>query len=182
MRQHSYKAEAIVLSRRNFGEADKILTVLTKHQGKLRAIAKGIRRPASRKRGSLELFNGVVIFLAKGRNLDIITEAQTKDSFSGWRKDLLRVGIAYHLVEVVNKLTREDQEVKRVYELLYSAFLRLETVDFWKIHELVVNFKKEILEDLGFMASGRSVGNLDSYIEELSQSKLRTIRFLRTLR
>jgi len=77
----SYKTEGIVLKRINYGEADRILTIYTKRHGKIRAIAKGVRKLTSRKAGSLELFNNVVLFLVKGKNLDIITEAQTVDLF-----------------------------------------------------------------------------------------------------
>lgn len=181
MRERSYKTEAIILARRNVGEADRILTVFSKYHGKLRVVAKGVRRLTSRKRGSLELFNRVVIFLAKGKSLDIITEAETKDNFNQWRGDLLRVGIAYHLAEVVSKLTREGQEHKKVYELLHNAYSELENIDFWALYNFITNFKKQVLGDLGFWGHGKEMGDVDFYIEELIQSKLRTRRFLKSL-
>lgn len=84
----TYKTEGIILKRINLGEADKIITLYSRHYGKIRCIAKGIRNITSRKGGNLELFNRVAIFLAKGKNLDIITEVQLLDSFSGFRQDL----------------------------------------------------------------------------------------------
>lgn len=181
MEKKSYKTEAIILARRNVGEADRILTVFSKYYGKLRVVAKGVRRLTSRKRGSLELFNIVVIFLVKGKSLDIITEAETKDNFNQWKGDLLKVGIAYHLAEVVNKLTREEQEHKKVYELLHKAYSELENIDFWALHNFITNFKKQVLGELGFWGQGKEMGNVDFYIEELIQSKLRTRRFLKSL-
>jgi len=62
----SYKAEGIILKRINFSEADKILTIFTKRHGKVRAIAKGVRRLTSRKAGSVELFNQAGLFLLEG--------------------------------------------------------------------------------------------------------------------
>lgn len=180
MTTRSYKTEAIILARRNFGEADKILTLLTKYHGKLLVIAKGVRRPTSRKRGSLELFNQVTLFLVKGKNLDIVTEAETKKNFDAWRGDLLKVGVAYHLSEIINKLTREGQEVKHVYELASDAFSDLHSVEFWKLHEFISNFKKNILTSLGFLDGSGGRKDLDSYIEDLTQSKLKTRRFLRS--
>lgn len=175
----SYKTEGIILARRNFGEADKILTIFTRYHGKIRVIAKGVRRTTSRKRGSLELFNSVSIFLVKGKTFDIITEAEVSDGFRAWRGDLLRVGIAYHLAEVVNKLTREGQEAKEVYQLLIESYTGLSNKDL-DVTSFVDGFKKKALTVLGFLAAGHGVVNLDHYIEELSQSKLKTSRFLKS--
>ena len=177
----TYKTEAIILARRNIGEADRILIIFSKHYGKLHVIAKGVRRLTSRKRGSLELFNNVVLFLAKGKTFDIITETEIKNNFKDWRKDLLKVGIAYHLAEVVNKLTREGQEHRKVYELLLNAFSELHQVDYWGLHYFTSEFKSQVLQELGFLPRGHKKTDLDSYIEELTQSKLRTKRFLKSL-
>lgn len=178
---HTYKTEGIILGRKNFGEADRLLTILTPRYGKVCVIAKGIRRPMSRKRSQLELFNEVTLFLAKGRNLDIITEAEVKNDFKAWRKDLLKVGVAYHLSEVVEKLTREGEELPRVYSLLLNAFTYLDSVGYWQLHEWITYFKEELLSDLGFLSGKKDVGDLDMYIEQLTQSKLKTKRFLKTL-
>lgn len=178
---HTYKTEGIILSRKNIGEADRLLTILTKQHGKIRVIAKGVRRPMSRKRSHLELFNQVNLFLAKGRNLDIITEAEAKNDFKLWRKDLLRIGMAYHLSEVVEKLTREGEELPQVYKLLSDALLNLDRISYWQLHEYSLHFKEELLRDLGFLTGKKDVGDLDMYIEQLTQSRLKTKRFLKTL-
>ena len=81
---HSFKTEGIILKRMNYGEADRILTIYTLHHGKIRAMAKGVRKLQSRKAGSLELFNHSVLFLIKGKNLDLVTEAQTIDLFKSF--------------------------------------------------------------------------------------------------
>lgn len=181
MKGKTYKTEGIILARRNIGEADRLLTVFSKHHGKLRVIAKGVRKPTSRKRGSLELFNHTTLFLAKGKTLDIITEAEVRHNFNSWRRDLLKVGVAYHFAEIVSKLTREGQEIRRVHELLVDAFSRLNDIEYWHLHSFITEFKKQVLTELGFLSSGRPHDNLDSYIEELTQSKLKTRRFLRSL-
>lgn len=181
MEKRTYATEGIILARRNIGEADRLLTVFTKHYGKLRVVAKGVRRPTSRKRGSLELFNQVKLFLAKGKTFDIITEAEVKNNFNQWRKNLLRVGVAYHLAEVVNKLTQENQEHKRVYELLFMAYNRLNDFDYPCLNTYISAFKKAVLTDLGFLSAARVISDYDAYIEELIQGHLRTKRFLRSL-
>jgi len=70
-----FKTEGIVLKRRNFGEADRILTVFTKDRGKISVLAKGVRRITSRRAGNVELLNRVSIFLHQTRGMPILTEA-----------------------------------------------------------------------------------------------------------
>lgn len=109
-RQRLYKTEAVVLRRSDFGEADRLLTLYTPNRGKLRAIAKGIRRPTSRKAGHLELFCHSRVLIAKGRNLDIITQAEAIDYHLALREDLERLARAYCLAELVDRLTPEEGE------------------------------------------------------------------------
>ncbi|KKR32290.1 MAG: repair protein RecO protein, partial [Candidatus Gottesmanbacteria bacterium GW2011_GWC2_39_8] len=84
----TYKTEGIILRRINFGEADRLITIFSKHYGKQKVLGKGVRKIKSRRAPHLELFNRSVIFLHRGKNFDIITEAQTINSFSDLRKDL----------------------------------------------------------------------------------------------
>lgn len=144
----SYKTEAIVLKRINFGEADRLVTVFSKLNGKQKLVAKGIRKITSRKKGHLELFTQVQLQVAKGKNLDLITEAATINSFPKLRHNLNRVRIAYLLAELVDQLTAENQEQIGVYQLLVSAFSSLNSASASK--DFIVNFEKELLTQLGF--------------------------------
>lgn len=171
------------MARKNYGEADRLLTVFSKHYGKLRVIAKGIRRPTSRKKSSLELFSHTRLFLAKGKALDIITDAEVKHNFSAWRKDLTRVGVAYHLSELVTRLSPEHQEHKEVFELLLASFQKLSDIDYWNLYSFIQSFKIRLLEELGFLERGKpGPKNLDFYIEDLINGELRTKRFLKVLK
>ncbi len=181
MNNRTYATEGIILARRNIGEADRLLTIYTKHYGKLKVVAKGIRRTTSRKRGSLELFTQVKMFAVRGKTFDILTEVEVKDNFNQWRADLLRVGVAYHLTEVINRLTQEGQEHRKVYELLFTAFNRLNDFEYVKLPIFISAFKKAVLTELGFLNEDRGKTDYDSYIEELIQGSLRTKRFLRSL-
>src|SRR5437660_1481476 len=78
-----YKTEAIVLRQQALGEADRIVTLFTREYGKLRAAAKGIRRPASRLGGRLEPFTHARLLLARGRTLDVIAQAEIVGAFAG---------------------------------------------------------------------------------------------------
>ncbi len=88
MKPHLYRTEAVVLDRKDFGEADRLLTLYTPGTGKLRAIAKGARRTTSRLSGHIELFTHTELLLAAGRNLDIITQSQLIHSHERLREDL----------------------------------------------------------------------------------------------
>jgi DNA repair protein RecO (recombination protein O) len=81
MNPRSYTSEGIVLARKNYGEADRIISVFSKDKGRIAFIAKGTRRPKSRKRGHIEIFNRVKFQAVTGRGLDIITEAEVIDDF-----------------------------------------------------------------------------------------------------
>jgi len=116
-----YRCEAIVLSRMDFGEADRILTLYSRQLGKLRVIAKGARRPLSRLGPYLEYFSRVQLMLARGRELDVVTGAETIDAHLGIRGDLDAYGHASHMVEILNRLTEDRQENAAVFDLLGSS-------------------------------------------------------------
>ncbi len=124
-----YRTEAIVLRRSELGEADRVLTIYTPQWGKLRTIAKGVRRPASKLRGHLELFTRAKLLLARGRNLDVITGAETSEAYHGLRDEhpgaLERIGIAYYLVELLDQFTEEAQENRALWDLVTAALRAL---------------------------------------------------------
>ena len=88
-----YVTEAIVLSRFDYGEADRILTLMTPSGGKIKAIAKGIRRPTSRIGGSVEPFAELRLALAHGRTFDVITQVSVVHAWLHMRDDLVSFGI-----------------------------------------------------------------------------------------
>lgn len=177
----NYKAEGIILKRTNFGEADRILTIYTKQYGKLRVLAKGVRKINSRRGGNLELFNHVAILVSSGRNLDVLIEVQLIDSFSSWRKNLKAVGVAYYFCELVDKLTAEGQEHLNVFELLLAY---LGKVNDGKFSDLVVNFERSLLKDLGFgvpQELENSKKSLKGYIEEITEKTINSPKVIREI-
>jgi len=117
-RERIYRTEAVILRRSDFGEADRLLTVYTPYLGKVRLLAKGIRKPSSRKAGHLELFTRTQLLIARGRNLDIITQAETLDSYQALRQDLWRMSHAYYVAELVDSFAAEHAENRALYALL----------------------------------------------------------------
>ena len=120
-RERIYRTEAVILNRTDFGEADRLLIFFTPHRGKLRAVAKGARKPSSRKSGHLELFSHSRLMLAKGRNLDIITQAETVEPFLPLRKDLLRTTYAYYAAELTDRFVGDQDENRPVFDLLLAV-------------------------------------------------------------
>jgi len=117
-RERTYRTEAIVLRRKDIGEADRILTLLTPERGKVRVVAKGIRKPRSRKAGHLELFTRTNLLIATGRDLGIVTQAQAVNVHRPLREDLLRHAYASYAVELMDRFTPEQQESPELYHLL----------------------------------------------------------------
>ncbi|MFQ5943056.1 MAG: DNA repair protein RecO [Anaerolineales bacterium] len=125
-RSRLYRIEAIILRRQDLGEADRIVTLFTPAHGKLRAIAKGVRRPSSRKAGHVEPFTRSNLLVAKGRELDIITQAETIDAYPALRQNLDRLGQAAYVVELVDRFGVEESESQALYQLTTSTLERLD--------------------------------------------------------
>jgi DNA repair protein RecO (recombination protein O) len=121
-RERVYRTEAIVLRRTDFGEADRLLTAFTPNRGKLRLVAKGARKPSSRKSGHVELFSHGQFMVAVGRDLDIVTQAETLEPFLPLREDLLRTTYAYYVAELADAFTAERDENRPLFDLLKDAF------------------------------------------------------------
>ena len=120
-RERTYRTEAIVIRRSDFGEADRLLTLFSRDRGKKRSIAKGARKPQSRKTGHVELFMRSKFLVAEGRDLDIITQAEMVAAYARLRDDLVRATYAAYAVELLDRFTVEDDPHPDIYELLVSA-------------------------------------------------------------
>ncbi|UCG83372.1 MAG: DNA repair protein RecO [Dehalococcoidia bacterium] len=147
-RPRVYKTEAVVLKRTNLGEADSIITLYTANLGKIRAVAKGVRRPKSKLGGHLDLITRSALLLAQGQNLDIITQSQSIESFLPLKSDLVRIGCAMYIAELLDQFTAEHVENYPVYRLLSDDLLWLcEARD----PDLVLrHFEIQLLSHLGY--------------------------------
>ncbi len=117
-----YVTDAIVLSRFDLGEADRVLTLITPEHGKLKAIAKGIRRPTSRLGGSLEPFAELNIALARGRTFDVVTEVRVGHAWLRLRDSLESAATAWYLAEMADRSMEERHEARALYALLRRAY------------------------------------------------------------
>ncbi|MXX18105.1 MAG: DNA repair protein RecO [Dehalococcoidia bacterium] len=125
-RPRVYRAEGVILRRRNLGEADSILTVFSGNEGKFEAIARGVRKARSRMRGHLEPLTRSRVLVAQGRNLDVFTQAETVDAYRRLREDLDASAEALYCLELVDRFTEEREPLPELYALLLEALSLLE--------------------------------------------------------
>jgi len=124
-----YRTDAIILRRFNTGEADRILTVFTPKLGKLRLTAKGSRKITSRKAGHIELFMLTDMLVARGRTLDVITQAEALQTFPAIREDLDKTSQSYYLAELIDGFTEEGDINTPLFELILFTFTHLNHLD-----------------------------------------------------
>jgi DNA repair protein RecO (recombination protein O) len=121
-----YQTPAIVLSRFELGEADRVLTLLTPHDGKLKAIAKGVRRPKSRIGGAVEPFAELHLVLARGRTFDVVTQASVGHAWLRLRDGLEATATAWYMGELAERAVEERANAYPVYALLRRVFQLLD--------------------------------------------------------
>jgi DNA repair protein RecO (recombination protein O) len=122
-----YRDSAVALRVTKLGEADRIVTLMSRRNGRIRAVAKGVRRTRSRFGSRLEPFSHVDLLLYAGRSLDIVTQAETLDPFGPViASDYRRYTAATAIVETVERMTSEEREPSlRLYLMLVSALRAL---------------------------------------------------------
>lgn len=120
-----YKDEGIVLKSIKLGEADRIVTIYTRENGKVRAVAKGVRKTKSRFGGRLEPFTRVQLLIYRGRNLDTITSADILEPFPSLTKDYTRIASAAAMVELIEKITPDRESSGPTYSLLLGGLQSL---------------------------------------------------------
>lgn len=203
-RERVYRTEAIVLRRTDFGEADRLLTVFTPHRGKLRLVAKGARKPTSRKSGHVELFSHGQFLVAVGRELDILTQAETLEPYLALREDLLRTTYAYYVAELADAFAAEQDENRPLFDLLKDAFGWLCTAEdlalvarYFELHLLgLVGYqpqlficgmcKVQLKPEINYLSAAdgsvvcRQCGHDRMGTTEISVNALKVMRFLQT--
>jgi DNA repair protein RecO (recombination protein O) len=124
--QRSYSTDAIILKHTDLGEADRVLTIFTPYKGKIRALAKGSRRPGSKKAGHLELLCASQLQLAVARTFDIVTQAQAKENFFHLRNELWHMTCGFYLAELVDRFVEDNVQQQNVYTLLLHTLRALD--------------------------------------------------------
>lgn len=177
----SFKTEGIVIRRRNYNEADRIITVFSKRNGKISIKASGVRRITSRRSPHIELLNYSVFSLHQGKNMPVLTEVESLENFSLLKKDLKRVGLAYHVCELIDGLCAENQENPHVFNLLQNTLKKLSNEK--DLSNLIYKFEIELLTLLGFHTPTTAAIKIDTQavIESILERKLKTRQMLHQL-
>lgn len=143
-----YQTEGIVLHQFDLGEADKIITFYTRERGKVKAVAKGVRRPRSTQAGSTQPFTYADLLIYKGRNLDKLNQVNTKETFSELHTDLLKISYGTYVLELVRELTIEDDPNEGMFLLLLKTlYLLVQETDLELIRRI---FELRAMSLMGF--------------------------------
>jgi DNA repair protein RecO (recombination protein O) len=174
MTPRSYSEEGVVLARRSYGEADRIISVYTKNRGRVSLMAKGIRKPSSRKRGHLEVFSHIKFQATSNRELGLITEAETVENFPEIRKSLPKSSLAYYFLEVVGKITHEGESYSDLFDFLLEYLNRIEKEN--QLKKIRLDFIAGILTLMGYWPKNKKLINHDEKLEEVIERSLSSLR------
>ena len=204
MSERLYRTDAIILRRSDFGEADRLITVFTPERGKLRLLAKGVRKTTSRKAGHVELFMLTDMLIAQGRTWDIISQAEIVEPYRDLREDLDKTSHAYYLAELVDRFTEEHDANAPLFELMAVTLAHLSHTDnlfialrYFELHLLSLtgfqpqlhfcvacNEALEPVENYFHFADGGALcpehGRVRPHAEPIPLPVLKVLRFLQT--
>lgn len=170
MKLRSYASEAIVIKRRNYKEADRIISLYTSNFGKVSVLAKGVRKPKSKKRGGLEVFSHIKFSAGKAKFLDIITEVEVINLYSKIRKDLKKAALGYYLIETLDKLTQEEEKNYILFKYLRDYLSRLENEN--HLRKMKEEFVCNVLTELGFWPVDKKMYDHDRILEEIIEREI----------
>ncbi len=162
---------AIVFKRKKIGEADRLITLLTRQEGKLVVRAKGVRKATSKRRSHLELFNTIKSQVIEGNGIPVLAQTEMVRDRSHLKTRLKLLRIAYHLTEVTDRLTEERAPHVEVFDLLDRALSSVSSKIWENENRLVSAFEEKLLRLLGF---GVPSIPTRQHIEEIAQKRLRS--------
>jgi len=171
---------AFILKRKNVGDSDKVLTLFTKTTGKVRVVAKGVRKITSRRGPYLDIFNEIKITLHQGKSWDTVSEVDMlisrRNSYTTW----MRMRAAYVIVETIDKLLPDNEPQRLIYDRLGSVLTAIGSATDGEILPILVSFFNDVLIELGYVAQDKKYsdfGDLIGYIERISERKIRSMKF-----
>jgi DNA repair protein RecO (recombination protein O) len=172
------KTIGIILKRRSVGEADRIITVFTKEEGKITIKAKGVRKITSKRASHIEPLNKAILGIYKTPGMSVLTEIETLVSYDAIKQNLARVGLAYHICELVDSLCPENQENEAIFALLEQILNDLASLP--KVGATIHTFEIELLRVLGYIAIDHDLSGAKAshFIEEILERKLKTRHML----
>ncbi len=148
----NFSSEGLIIKHKNIGEADKIITIFSKREGRSSVIAKGVRKVSSRRAGSLELLNQVKFYAAGNSKLPVLTEVSSINSFKSIKEDLQKLSLSYLLLELINQFLPEGQENDKLFNeliLFLSAINKSKNSERDKV--LAASFQIKLLRETGYL-------------------------------
>ena len=143
-----YKSRSIVIKNKDYQESDKLVTVFSEKQGKIQAIAKGIKKPGSSLRASIQPFCHSLLFFHSGRGLALITQGQLIDFFGNSREDISRTLHCIYIMELLDKALMEQVAMPRLFKLVLDV---LSFINNQGLNPLVLRFlEMQIMVELGY--------------------------------
>lgn len=173
----SLKTEGIIIKRKNYGESDRLVSVFTREHGKLIFLAKGVRKITSHRSAHIELLNYTKIAAYRSSFYPIVTEASVIEDFSVIKDDLIKIGFAYHICEIVDGLCAEGQENEEIFTLLKQVLFEFSFTE--DIASLIRGFEIKLLTMLGFWRDNQTLASeLDTknFVENILERRLKSKR------
>lgn len=150
----NYKYTGIILDKKDVGETDRIYTIYTSESGKIRVLAKSVRKSNAKLAGFLENFNLAEIFIAKSQGMGKITGSLVINNFSKMRKNLEAIENVFRSVEVLNKLIKDENNDPKIFELLKEYLETINNLNGYeenhKLEIIYLGFIFKMLEELGY--------------------------------
>ncbi len=148
----NYTTNAINLKAYNLNEADKIITLYSRDYGLLKCVAKGVKKTKSSLGGKMDMFVANKIFAAKGKNLDVICQADLLDGFIPIKKDYTKLSYAFYCTELISSFAVEnDPNSKEIYDIFYAVLEYISTAKTEKeLRWTVIRFKLSLIEEVGY--------------------------------
>jgi DNA repair protein RecO (recombination protein O) len=172
--KRTISSEAIVLSRRNYGEADRIVTLFSKDIGKISVLARGVRKTTSKKRGAIEVFSRIKISYYKSdHGLPNLAESLILDLYENIRLHIPRLTLGYYVSEFVNKITIESEPNPEIYDALCKVLHKAELGH--GLREARKDFIEECLVILGYWPEDKKLVDPDTVVTSVLQSRINSI-------
>ena len=157
----SYTTQAIVLNSKSFGEADRILTLLTYERGKVRAVARGARRPRNRLAAVIQPISHVEVQITEGNQLDTLNQGQLINTYRFLKEDLDKLSYATYLAELFEKATEGATELRDYFILLLTALEIVQNFENLKLTRFFIEAKLIVLQGYAPSLSNCSHCNRD---------------------
>ena len=176
-----YRTEGVIINRKNYSEADRFLTVFTKQHGKIRVLAKGIRKISSRRAPHLDTLSIVSLVIHTGRSVDTVGECERLTRQFSFSSDLTKVSFSYYVCELVDTLTAFNIPHENLYLMFLRTLKKIEDAPTKSdLYRIVYDFALSLLISLGFLPGSTEVRNekINQFIESLIERRLKTVRLL----